>query len=178
MKLHTVMQFFGVVALACALQSGSRVLWAETIFFNTDNLTLNGISGGTFNGTPFIAQVDSRGAAQFLFQGDLNLTGDTLAFVGSRGASIIVGGNADLSQSVVNVSAIGKNAGPAGGGAGGLGGVGGWRGLGGFGGAGGAGGNGGLGGSGGEGGDGGDGALDFEAADSGDGGRRGTHGGS
>jgi len=116
-----------LAGLACA---GST--FAATVTFDTDAGTINGVgSGGYFNGTQFFTSVVG-GVVQFRFAGDLNINAsDTVVGVGSRGASLYAGNNANIGAGVTfNFSAIGSTAGAGGGaaaagGAGGSGGVGG-----------------------------------------------------
>ncbi|MFI5380225.1 MAG: hypothetical protein ACHRHE_13080, partial [Tepidisphaerales bacterium] len=91
-------------------------LFANTVTFDTTNLTING-SGNTFNGVPFSAYVNGN-LAQFNIAGDFTLNaGDTVIFTGARLPSIIVGNNAYISANI-SVSASGITPG-IGGGAGG-----------------------------------------------------------
>jgi len=132
----------------------SGTAYGANVIINTDSLALkiNGatITNGKFKGTSYTTGIrSSDGVAQFLFQGDLDLAGDSVTFEGSRGASFIVQNNADLTGSVFHLSATGGTGGGGGGGAGGRGAGGGSGGTGGVnlsgdygaGGAGGAGGN-------------------------------------
>ena len=118
---------------------------ADVIAVDTDSLLLNGEVSGTFKGTPFSTRVGAAGIAEFYFQGDLDLRGDTVNFSGNRPASLIVGNDALLQGATLHLSAVGQQ-GILGGGHGGTGGLGGPGGVGGMGGIGGYGGNGGEGG--------------------------------
>ncbi len=89
---------------------------AAKITIDTDLLRIDGESNGTLFGTPFTAQLDSRGVAQFLFHGDLDLERDKILFIGNRPASFIVGGNANIEGATFDVSAVNQ-----------LGGIGWWR---------------------------------------------------
>jgi hypothetical protein len=118
--------------------AASAAVHAATITINTDTgaIAVNGVdSGGIFNGTAFTTR-NIGGVMQFLFQGDLNIdAGDTVVGVGSRGASLYAGNNANIGAGVTfNFSATGSTPG-AGGAAGATGGAGGSGGTGGGGGA-------------------------------------------
>ncbi len=102
---------------------------AANVVINTDSFAIQidgtTITNGRFKGTSYTTGIRSRdGAAQFLFRGNLDLAGDSVTFEGSRGASLIVQNNANLTGSVFNLSASGSTGGGAGGGAGGSGGAG------------------------------------------------------
>jgi len=126
-----------VATMLAGVASGGSAM-AATVIVNTDAGTINGVgSGGSFNGTTFTTQV-AGGVTRFLFQGDLNINaGDTVQGVGSRGASLFAGNNANIGAGVTfNFNASGATAGAGGGavgagGAGGSGGAGGARGSGG-----------------------------------------------
>ena len=123
----------------------------SAVTVDTNNCTIGG-AGSFCGGADFEIDgvtVSTRfkpgdGVAQFIIHGDLDWQGETINFVGARTASFIVGNNANLQNSTLNLPASGQF-GVAGGGTGGGGGVGG------AGGAEGGGGNGGAGGSGGSG---------------------------
>ncbi len=106
-----------VVFLGVLLLLGGNASASVTI--HTDNLKIfiNGVDvGSSFNGTTFSTAVrSSDGAAQFTFHGDLDLAGQSVTFVGSRGASLIAENNADLAFARFNLSANGATAGGAGG---------------------------------------------------------------
>ena len=103
----------GLLGHMCALASGA-------ITINTDTLTIsdNGVLiSGSLNGTSFSTGFrPSDGAAQFIFQGDLNLAGEAVTFVGSRAASFVVTNNANLVGASFDLSANGYLAGGGGGG--------------------------------------------------------------
>ena len=94
---------------------------AAKITIDTDLLRIDGESNGTLFGTPFTAQLDSRGVAQFLFHGDLDLERDKIRFIGNRPASFIVGGNANIEGATFDVSAVNQLGGIGGGSGGGVG---------------------------------------------------------
>lgn len=102
---------------------------AASVVINTDSFAIQidgtTLTNGRFKGTSYTTGIRSRdGAAQFLFRGNLDLAGDSVTFKGSRGASLIVQNNANLTGSVFHLSASGSTGGGAGGGPGGSGGAG------------------------------------------------------
>ncbi len=88
---------------------------------DSDDLTLNGLPSGTFNGTTWYAY-RSGGIAYFVFQGDLNIpTNSTVIVEGEDPVEFVVADNVIMGTGVViDTSAVGATPG-AGGGAGGQG---------------------------------------------------------
>jgi hypothetical protein len=103
--------------MAMGLAMGGRVLgdspvYMDSIVFNTDTAGIGYIDGlghfvtvnDDFNGTLVTKSIRaSDGAAEYVFHGDLNLSGlrngsaPFVEFIGSRSASLVVMNNADLS---------------------------------------------------------------------------------
>lgn len=116
-----------LVAIGLALGSaGAAVARAGTIEIDSDTLTLSldGAPEQALHGTPFAAEVDRDGVAEFRFAGDLRIEqDDVLTGRGSRPIRLYAGNDAVV-LGRVDVSAEGSVPG-AGGGAGGAGGSGG-----------------------------------------------------
>ncbi len=92
---------------------------------NSSTLTINGATGGEFNGTPWSAYL-YQGIAYFDFQGDLNIpSGSVVTITGTYAVEFVVADNVIVGDGVTfDASAVGQTEG-AGGGAGGYGGGGG-----------------------------------------------------
>ncbi len=120
-KFTRAARWFVLPLLATALAAGlAAPTRAETIFVNTDTGTINGVgSGGSFNGTMFTTEIIG-GIMRFKFTGDLNIDpDDAVVGFGSRGASFLVGNNANIGAGATfDFSAVGSVPGSGGGAAG------------------------------------------------------------
>jgi hypothetical protein len=120
------------IGIACI----SNYVNADEYIFDTDTgfVWKNGLYVNNINGVRFKSTLMAGGIYQLKIIGDLNLdSGDSVVGRGSRGASIVVGNNANIHAN----STIDFSSGKGGGGIGGIGGIGGAGGEGGEGGAGG-----------------------------------------
>ena len=101
--------------VATALPGSSN---AAVITIDSDAMTINGIgSGGTFNGTSFVAEKTGDGITRFSFSGDLTIdAGDTVVGVGGNGVSLFSFNNVNIGAGArFDLAAQGTNAGAGGG---------------------------------------------------------------
>ena len=71
---------------------------AAVVTIDSDAMTIDGVgSGGTFNGTSFVAEKTADGITRFSFAGDLTIdAGDTVVRVGGNGVSLFSFNNVNI----------------------------------------------------------------------------------